>query len=125
MAHVVDPSPQNLIGFRCLEEDEESTPVELRAGEASLHGFRTLHWSGPNLTASRRVGLALRYCRGDVRRSRPLVRESAMVVCGSYAAGAFDLERAPSEAYGEAERKQHADALARERENYCADAVDI
>ena len=126
MPHVVDVSPQNLIGFRCLEEDEESTPVELRAGEASLHGFRTLHWSGPNLTASRRVGLALRYCRGDVRRSRLLPqRESAMLVSGSYTAGAFDLERAPSEAYGEGERKQHADALARERENYCADAVDI
>ena len=61
--------------------------------EASLHSFRTLHWSGPNLTALRRVGLAVRYVRADVQRSRRLRRrESAMLACGQYdaAEGAFD-----------------------------------
>ena len=65
-----------------------STPTE-----ASLHSFRTLHWSGPNLTALRRVGLAVRYVRADVQRSRRLRRrESAMLACGTYVAaeGAFD-----------------------------------
>lgn len=74
--------------------------------KASLHTFRTLHWSGPNLTSTRRVGLALRYVRADVARSRPLRRrESATVAAGRYDArrGAFDVEMEPRRALGEEE----------------------
>ncbi|CAJ1394616.1 unnamed protein product [Effrenium voratum] len=121
LSHTVDDQVDNLIGFRCCEEplEEEATPVELGAGEASLHTFRTLHWSGPNLTGLRRVGLAIRYVRADVARSRQLQRrESAMVACGAYLPelGAFDLESEPSEDFGPLEQAQHADALAREQE---------
>eukprot|EP00435_Cladocopium_sp_Y103_P057443 s855_g19.t1 len=128
LPHHVDPEAENLIGFRADHEGEgtegEAVPVELKAGEASLHSFRTLHWSGPNLTALRRVGLAVRYVRADVQRSRRLRRrESAMLACGRYdaAEGAFDVEDAPTHPFGSAEVAQHADALARERENYWAD----
>lgn len=129
LPHCVDDKAENLIGFHCCDaeflagaqEDEDAVPVELGAGEASLHTFRTLHWSGPNLTNERRVGLAIRYVRADVGRNRKLpCRESAMLACGSYdpAFGAFDLEPPPSCDAGPKEREVHADALARERENY-------
>ncbi|CAK9106248.1 unnamed protein product [Durusdinium trenchii] len=131
LPHIVDGEAQNLIGFKCEEanqvfDSDEAVPVELKAGEASLHTFRTLHWSGPNLTSTRRVGLALRYVRADVARSRPLRRrESATVAAGRYDArrGAFDVEMEPRRALGEEEVKCHQEALARERENYCADEV--
>eukprot|EP00439_Symbiodinium_sp_Y106_P026113 s3246_g3.t1 len=64
LPHCVDDKAENLIGFHCCDaeflagaqdgEDEDAVPVELGAGEASLHTFRTLHWSGPNLTNERR-----------------------------------------------------------------------
>eukprot|EP00913_Durusdinium_trenchii_P003513 g3250.t1 len=111
LPHIVDGEAQNLIGFKCEEanqvfDSDEAVPVELKAGEASLHTFRTLHWSGPNLTSTRRVGLALRYVRADVARSRPLRRrESATVAAGRYDArrGAFDVEMEPRRALGEEE----------------------
>ena len=45
------------------------------------------------------------------------------LACGSYdpAHGAFDLERPPTCDAGPKEREVHADALARERENYSVD----
>lgn len=93
----------------------------LKAGEASLHFFRTVHWSAPNASARRRCGLAIRYVAATVGRSEGVrSRELATLVCGVYdpARGAFDLEPEPVAELGAAERAAHAEAMTRERENY-------
>lgn len=106
----------------------DGSPAPLRAGEASLHSFRTVHWSPPNRTPHRRVGLAIRYVAASVVRdpTRVRVRESATLVCGEYEPldGAFDLEPEPAIDGGEAERRAHAEAMRRERDNYFGGAAD-
>jgi len=98
----------------------------LMAGGASLHYFRTVHWSGPNATDVRRVGLAIRYVRADMGREEraaaaaPATRETATLVSGTYdpATGSFDLEPIPLVPAGEEEVRAHAESLARQRANY-------
>ena len=47
----------------------------LGPGEASLHGWRTVHSSRPNTSARPRLGLAIRYmCADSVRQQQPVVR---------------------------------------------------
>ena len=126
--HTETHAPDNLLslGQRIDGFDESSggdgTAAELLAGEASLHSFRTIHWSGPNRSKRRRVGFAIRYVRADIGRAEGgrRARESATLVRGHYtpSQGAFDLEPEPQHAAGEAERASHQDAMARERQNY-------
>ena len=40
--------------------------MELEPGEASLHAWRTVHSSGPNMSDQERVGLAIRYMTDEV-----------------------------------------------------------
>lgn len=40
-------------------------PAVLAVGDASIHGGRTVHWSGPNDSGRQRRGVAFSYCRGD------------------------------------------------------------
>ena len=48
---------------------------QMEAGEASLHGWRTIHSSRPNTSDQPRLGLAIRFMCGDaVRQQRPVVR---------------------------------------------------
>ena len=47
----------------------------LGPGEASLHGWRTVHSSRPNTSSRPRLGLAIRYmCADSVRQQQPVVR---------------------------------------------------
>lgn len=63
-----------------------ATTVPLRAGEAVLFSGLTLHGSGPNRSASARVGMHARYCHPSVRmvthRGKPVLadRHSWMVL---------------------------------------------
>ena len=91
--------------------------MELQPGEASLHGWRSVHSSGPNMSDQERVGLAIRYMTDEVRNTKAVVRERATLVWGS--GGEFwDLERPPSEDGGEEELEQHRSSMERERRNY-------
>src|SRR5260370_34040469 len=45
----------------------QPVPVELKAGEISIHSDLLLHGSEANQSARRRCGLTLRYCPADVR----------------------------------------------------------
>jgi len=54
----------------------------LKPGEMSLHHGRCFHASGPNLSADRRIGLAIRYVTPEVRDHAP-GRDYAMLVRGS------------------------------------------
>lgn len=51
-----------------LDEDQAVT-VALRAGEVSLHHGSLFHASGPNRTGERRIGLAIRYIRPQMRQA--------------------------------------------------------
>ncbi len=85
-SHLLGPLPhpetsadENMLAFgQTIEEGRHGDVIggmggggvvgALMAGEASLHYFRTVHWSGPNATNVRRVGLAIRYARADMGR---------------------------------------------------------
>jgi ectoine hydroxylase-related dioxygenase (phytanoyl-CoA dioxygenase family) len=45
----------------------EIVPIELEAGEVSIHSDLLLHGSDANTSDRRRCGLTLRYCTPDVR----------------------------------------------------------
>jgi len=115
---------QTILGYG----NGDGVVAPLRAGQASLHSFRTVHWSPPNRTPHRRVGLAIRYVSATVTRdaSRLKAREMVTLVSGEYdpAAGAFDLEPPPQTDGGEEERRVHAEAMQRERLNYFSGAAD-
>ncbi len=49
----------------------QPVPVELRAGQISLHTDLLLHGSEPNLSTRRRCGLTMRFIPADVRRTLP------------------------------------------------------
>ncbi len=49
------------------EQYGQPAPIELKAGQISLHADMLAHGSGPNLSARRRCGLTIRYCPVSVR----------------------------------------------------------
>ena len=71
----------------------EGVDVALKAGEMSLHHVLLVHGSGPNTTADRRIGFAIRYIPPHVRQLK--ARDSAMLVRGRDPYGNFDLEPEP------------------------------
>jgi ectoine hydroxylase-related dioxygenase (phytanoyl-CoA dioxygenase family) len=95
--------------------------AELSAGEASLHHFHLIHKSGPNCGNTQRVGLAMRYIAADVRQIGR-IRECVTLVRGEMQHDGFDLEpELPLHATAEelaAGLAAHADAMARETQNY-------
>lgn len=88
---------------------EKAVPVPLRAGEMSLHHVKLAHYSGPNTTADRRIGLAIRYIPPAVRQRG--VRDGATLVRGRDTGGHHDLEPAPLAALDAAARAAHAQAM--------------
>ncbi len=86
-------------------------PVVLAPGEASLHGMRLVHGSGPNRSGRPRIGLVIRYLRPDVRQSGP--RDSALLVRGVDRCGHFDLEAGPDADFSPAACARFREALAR------------
>ena len=56
--------------------EDEAVFAELKPGQASLHHGHLFHASGPNTTAGRRIGMAIRYIRTEMKQEagqRPLV----------------------------------------------------
>ena len=60
----------------------DEVPVELTAGEVSLHHGLTVHGSGPNTTDDPRVALVIRYITPEMGKSGD-VRDYAMLVRGA------------------------------------------
>ena len=87
--------------------------ASLAPGEASLHHLLTVHRSGANASASRRVGIALRYMTARVTQQRA-PRDSVAVVCGDPAAFSdrYALESAPAAEMDAAGCAAHARAVA-------------
>ena len=90
---------------------ERIVPLELRAGQMSLHHGRLLHDSPGNPSDSMRAGLAVRYVSPDVRAGGP--RQGATLVRGVDRFGHFDHEPAPRYDFDPVARAWHARALRR------------
>ncbi|MBV1797038.1 phytanoyl-CoA dioxygenase family protein [Siccirubricoccus sp. G192] len=91
---------------------EKAVKVPLQAGEMSLHHVKLAHYSGPNTTPDRRIGLAIRYIPPHVRQLK--VRDSASLVRGRDTGGHYDLEPRPLADLDAAAWAAHRDAVARQ-----------
>jgi non-heme Fe2+,alpha-ketoglutarate-dependent halogenase len=89
----------------------EGVDVPLEAGEMSLHHVLLVHGSGPNTTADRRIGYAIRYIPTHV--SQLKARDSAMLVRGRDRYGNFDPDPAPQRDLDEAALAAHRAAVER------------
>ncbi len=77
-----------------VEVDEaRAVDIELQPGEASFHHIRIVHGSGPNRSADRRLGFAIRYIPTRIRQL--LGEDSAMLVRGRDDYGHFAPDRLP------------------------------
>lgn len=85
--------------------------VELAPGQMSLHHVLLAHNSEPNRADYDRVGFAIRYIGGHVRQTKA-TRDTATLVRGRNAAGAFELERAPQGELEAADLAYHAAIVA-------------
>ena len=74
-------------------DEDAAVDIVLRPGEASLHHVRLIHGSGPNRSADRRIGFAIRYIPTHVR--NVVGRDFAALVRGVDDYGHFDAERRP------------------------------
>jgi ectoine hydroxylase-related dioxygenase (phytanoyl-CoA dioxygenase family) len=74
-----------------------------------VHHVMTVHSSGQNQSASRRVGIAFRYCGAHVRQKGDIGDTATLV--GGTDQGTFPLELAPKVEFGEEEMKRHAKAV--------------
>jgi len=92
--------------------EDEGVLVPLKAGEVSLHHVKLVHGSGPNDSADRRIGLALRYIAPHVRQLK--TNDSATLVRGKDRFGHFDPEPAPQADLDAAALAAHADAIGRQ-----------
>ena len=86
--------------------------VPLKAGEMSLHHVKLAHYSGPNTTGDRRIGLAIRYIPPHVHQTK--VRDSATLVRGRDTGGHYELEPAPRADRDEAALAAHRAAMERQ-----------
>jgi len=92
--------------------DEETVPVPLTPGQASLHHGKLLHSSGPNRSDERRIGFAINYVSPDMR--QVVAKEDyAMLARGEDRYGHFRLVPPPGDDLSE-------DALAWHRQVHAA-----
>jgi non-heme Fe2+,alpha-ketoglutarate-dependent halogenase len=72
-------------------DTEQAVALTLAPGQMSIHDVRLAHGSGPNRSAQRRLGFAIRYVAAHVRKTGPR-RDSAIVVRGTDRYRHFDPE---------------------------------
>lgn len=69
-------------------DEADATPIELSPGEMSLHHGLLFHASGPNTSADRRIGLAVRFINPNARQE-VAERDYAMLARGVDRVGGF------------------------------------
>ena len=74
---------------------EKVVSMPLNAGEISLHHIKLAHSSKPNKTNDRRIGLAIRYIKPDVKNIN--TNDSALLVRGVDKFKHYELEISPNE----------------------------
>lgn len=127
--HEIKQSRYNMLSLQqqCSPPTWAQTHVPLRAGQATIHNFRTVHTSGPNLSKNQmRVGFAIRYMCASVRQQGP-TKEMVTLVSGEPQHDGFLLEpilpHIPSEAELQAGKMAQQEAVRREAENYFSSKV--
>jgi hypothetical protein len=81
--------------------DEDSVPLTLEAGEASLHHGWTMHSSFPNQSDERRIGLSINYISTDMFQTQT-TNDSAMLVRGVDHFNHFEIDHPPTKEFDEA-----------------------
>ena len=93
--------------------------AELDPGQASFHSSYLIHASGPNETDKPRIGFAIRYISGDVRKENEYeLKDRVTLVNGVSFFDAFDLEKAPEEDFSTDALNEHFVSMKREKQNY-------
>ena len=75
-------------------DEDEAVAIELQPGQASMHHGHLFHSSGPNTTADRRIGSAIRFVKTSMKQrsgDRPLVA----LVSGEDRDGHYDIAGPP------------------------------
>lgn len=115
---------KNLLALnqRCDPPNDQSpTTIPLRAGQATLHSFYTVHASGVNCSGHDRIGFAIRYMAASVKQTKS-VRECVTLISGQMDHDEFDVEpilpSEPSEEELAIGRLAQAESLRRENANY-------
>ena len=93
-------------------DEARAVPIELRAGQFSLHDTLALHASAPNRAAWDRIGVGISYIPTRVRHIGE-TRLSATLVQGTDHHGHFDHEPRPLQDLDPAALAAHADSLDR------------
>jgi ectoine hydroxylase-related dioxygenase (phytanoyl-CoA dioxygenase family) len=109
--HQDDTGEWNMIkrgqGIMNRFDDETGVPMELKAGEMSLHHTDLIHCSRGNNSDDRRIGLGISYIPALVRQlGEP--KRTALLVRGKAAPGVFGEEQRLSEEVSDAARAAHA-----------------
>jgi non-heme Fe2+,alpha-ketoglutarate-dependent halogenase len=117
-AHVVENSV-NRAGQKTTEpvDDTGAELMPLEAGSFSIHHGLSLHQSGPNDTAHRRIGLGLNFIPAHVRPTGA-VRTTAMLVRGEDRHFHFETVMPPLSELDDAAVAVHQKATSIYRENY-------
>ena len=95
----------------------------LKPGQMSLHHGRCFHASGPNRSADRRIGLAIRYVTPDVRLP-DMKRDYAMLVRGSDAAQGWINVAGPRSLFHPADLALYEQVLQDQAETLAAGSVE-
>merc|ERR1712083_481137 len=87
--HLLPRTPENNLVLGQVVPDAslpdcQEVDCTLLPGQASLHGWRTVHSSQPNSSDEDRVGIAIRYMSADVRQSQPVVMDRVSLAQGEY-----------------------------------------
>jgi ectoine hydroxylase-related dioxygenase (phytanoyl-CoA dioxygenase family) len=97
-------------------------PVELEAGEVSVHHGLTVHGSGPNTTNERRVGVVLRYVNANVASQRG--HDYAMLVRGSNRSRNLICTASPVADCDDASLRLHREITDYQEQSLAADASE-
>jgi len=82
-------------------DDKDKVAIEIHPGQMSLHHGLTIHGSGPNTSADRRIALVVRYCTPDVAQEVG-DKDYAMLARGTDIKGNFIHVPKPSENFSAA-----------------------
>ena len=88
-------------------DNETGVPLELKAGEMSLHHTDLVHCSRGNRGADRRIGLGISYIPASVRQTGS-PQATALLVRGQAAPGAFGAEQRLDRGMSDAAQQAHA-----------------
>ncbi len=100
-----------------LDIDSSSTvPVELQAGEASIHHLHTAHASGGNWSDQPRINLVITYIATSVRSLAET--DTAMLVRGTDRYGYYETEPRPRAEFDPAAVTAHRRAMAIRNRNF-------